>query len=531
MKLSKQLFLLTIIISVGFVALGAFGLNALKTSLIESRKHEIQIVLTFAKKQSEIFIKQEQQGLISKEEAEKKVIELLSGMRDGAAYIWANDNNSLARVHVKPEKIGQAQSSYKGDVARLSNKEFEFKVSTNTKPGTSEEVVKVNGMTKLPGWNWVVGIGAYMDDINSTYWSFATNFIMIALFIMAIVVAITIMILRMLLRKLGGELNYAVDVTQRISQGNLAEKIEGNFVPESLLGSISNMQTSLKQMVNDIQKGADQLSSASTELTSQFASIANASKTSSEASHSTAAAIQELSSSINGISSSTAVTEKNSEHSALLCRNGEQLVQSSNKVINDISVQISGSVDNFKSLQAKSQEIGSIIKVITDIAEQTNLLALNAAIEAARAGEQGRGFAVVADEVRTLASRTAAATAEVTATVSVIQNETETVAQALMSVQPKVEESVASSGQINSMLSEIQQSSMETLDMIREVSNSTSEQHAASDELAIHVENISSMVTSTADSIQNCRETVTQLDDLSTNLSKSVSYFNLNQGR
>jgi methyl-accepting chemotaxis protein len=527
MKLSKQLFILVIFVALGFLVLGAYGLNSLKSNLVEARKHEIKTVLTFAQKQAMIFVAQEQQGLLSHSEAEAKVIELLTGMREGSAYLWANGNDGLARVHVKAEKIGQFQSSYADDIKQLSTQDFVFKVSSNSKPGSTVEVLKVNGMAKIPTWNWVIGIGVYMDDIDDAYWSFATRFIVIALIIMGMVVASVTFMLRMILRKLGGELNYAVEVTERISQGNLSEEIHGNFVAGSLLGSIAVMQKSLKEMVANIQEGSKHLSNASSELTTQFVNIAHAAKRSSEASISTAAAIQELSSSINEIASSTGNTEKNSERSFELCRNGEALVNSSGQTIQAISQQITGSIENFKSLQVKSNEIGNIANVIRGIAEQTNLLALNAAIEAARAGEQGRGFAVVADEVRNLASRTAAATAEVADTITVIQSETDKVANALESVLPKVQQSVETSNQVNLMLSDIQASSVDTLNMIKEVSSSTAEQHQASDELARHVEDISEMVQSTASSIQNCRETVADLDVLSSSLAKSVAYFNV----
>ncbi|MCE0494667.1 methyl-accepting chemotaxis protein [Vibrio salinus] len=525
MKLSQQLIGLLIVVIIGLISLGAYGLHAMRDSLIDNRKHELESVLTFATKQAEHIIQQEEAGKLSRDEAERKVVDVLSQFRYGSMYIWANDNNAIARVHVKPEKIGEFQSSYQEHMRVLKDKKFAFVVEDNMKPGTDEMVTKVNAVTKIPKWNWAMGLGVYMDDLSATYWNFALKFIYISVALIMIIAAIVGYVSRSILRKIGGEPDYAVRITNKIAKGNLNEVVEGTFDDDSLLGSIKKMQSSLVSMVSSIQKASTRLESSTNQLASEFAVISDSSQKSSDATISTSAAIQELSNCIQEITQNAQSTEENSQRSHETSNSGVDLINKSNATIAQMSERIQSSVDDFKKLQEQTDQIGNIVEVISDIAEQTNLLALNAAIEAARAGEQGRGFAVVADEVRTLASRTASATDEITNTISVVQKDTDTVANALTSVLPMVEENMNISGSVSDVFSEISEGTNNTLSMIQEVSSATSEQQVASNELAQHVELISEMVRGTAQSVALCNKTVSDLDALSKDLLNNVSLF------
>lgn len=527
MKLAHQLVALIIIVIIGLVSLGGYGLQSLKTSLIDARKHELKTVLTFAKKQVSTVIAKEKRGEITHKEAEQQVIHILSQYRDGTSYIWSNDNNAIARVHIKTEKLGKFQDSYKNHIAGLRDKNFMYVVVDNFKPGSDVPVIKVNAVTKIPEWNWVMGLGVYMDDLSHTYWNFAFSFIIIALIVILIITLVVVVVTRSIFKKLGGEPNYAVEITNKIAKGNLDEVIEGTFSDGSLLGAITKMQNSLKHMVENIHQASTKLHHATKQLSQEFTVISDSSQNSSNASISTSAAIQELSSCINDISTNAKLTEENSEKSRNTSHEGVELIQHSNDTITNMADKISTSVNDFKSLQEKTNEIGNIVKVISEIAEQTNLLALNAAIEAARAGEQGRGFAVVADEVRTLASRTASATSEINQTISVIQQETDVVADALGSVLPLVEKNVEVSSSVGTVLKDISSSTDNTLSISREVSNATHEQQIASNELAKHVELISEMVRETAQSVSSCNQTVSQMETLANELNESVSFFTI----
>ena len=349
----------------------------------------------------------------------------------------------------------------------------------------------------------------------------------LGLVVLAVVIGLAVTMARSIYQRLGGEPDYAAEVALAIASGDLSQKLEGQFNSNSLLGAMARMQTSLRQMIESIQNGANLLQQATTGLTGQMEHINNASRQSADATTSTAAAIEELAVSIDHISSSARETEHNSAHSSTLADNGEKLVIRASETIQGVSLQISEASSLVGGLQDRSRDIGTIAGVIKDIAEQTNLLALNAAIEAARAGEQGRGFAVVADEVRKLAERTSQATTQITTMIGAIQSDTTSAVGSMQSVTPQVAVGVEMAGSAASALREISTGVSETLMKIRAVANATAEQTQASTSVAQNVERISQMVEESAEAVRAANVNVRSLENLAAELRDSVTRFRI----
>jgi methyl-accepting chemotaxis protein len=178
-----------------------------------------------------------------------------------------------------------------------------------------------------------------------------------------------------------------------------------------------------------------------------------------------------------------------------------------------------------RSLESRTNEISSIANVIKEIAAQTNLLALNAAIEAARAGEQGRGFAVVADEVRKLAERTSAATEEIGGMIGAIQSDTASAVGAMDQALPQVERGVELAQEAAQSLRDIRDGAGTTLNRIRDVALATREQSAASNAIAQQVESIAQMVEETSASMQQTAESAHNLEQVAQELGALVARF------
>lgn len=536
MKLSHQLAVIVSTAVLGVVLLSAFALRNLHSTMIENRKHELQQVLTLAVKQGEHFVQLEREGKMTHAQAKAAAMAMLSTWRDGKnTYLWVRDENGILLVHVRTEDLGKmdtsklpdGSSSYETFLRLLQENPFGYVENQIKKPETGEMVSKIVGITKLPGWDWMFGIGVYLDDVEQAFWSFAWNLIIVGGLVLVAVSAAAVVLAKKIYARLGGEPDYAAQVTQAIADGNLALPIQGQFARNSLLGSISRMQTSLRDMIRHIQLGAEHLKHSTAELNRQMVQINQASQNSSDATHSTAAAIQELSVCIENISKSALDTERNSEQSSALAAQGENSVNQASHGIHQVSEQVIKSSESIEELQRRSMQIGGIVKVIKEIAEQTNLLALNAAIEAARAGEQGRGFAVVADEVRTLASRTGKATAEITEMINAVQTDTVGVVKVMQDVLPKVNASVTMSTDAATTLQQINQGAAATLTMIREVSHAASEQTQATESVAMNVDKIATMVHETATAVEFVKTNVNDLENLAADLGKAVSSFTL----
>ena len=217
------------------------------------------------------------------------------------------------------------------------------------------------------------------------------------------------------------------------------------------------------------------------------------------------------------------ITEENAGGARVSLASAENL----SGMLDTIAASVNSVNGASSALADEWQGIESALADISAIADQTNLLALNAAIEAARAGEAGRGFAVVADEVRKLAERTSQATGRIAVMIRAIQDDTHAVVDSMDAIKPQVERSVEKTGQASEALHQIREGSAFTLDKIRDVAHSTSEQSKANSSVAGNVERIANMVEASAASVKAARDNAQELERLSSELDSVVSRFRI----
>lgn len=335
-----------------------------------------------------------------------------------------------------------------------------------------------------------------------------------------------LLVMREIMRRLGGEPLVMQAVARRMAEGDLTVNFGASIGDGgSLFASIMNMQTALRNTITKSREVAAQLVHAASSLAESSLSVSKSSEQQSEAASSVAGSVELVTVSIGHVSDSASMARTLAKAAGGLSSDGKVLVQGTIREIHRIAESVRGASTVILELGERSKEITSIVNVIKEIADQTNLLALNAAIEAARAGEQGRGFAVVADEVRKLAERTALSTQEIASMIAAIQQGIDGAVQEMDDGNKQVSEGVQMAAQTGESMSSIEQGTSKVLEAVEEISSALAEQSAASVQISKNVEKIARMTEENSVAVTGVFEATKNLEYLASELESSVTRF------
>ncbi|MCP5278526.1 MAG: HAMP domain-containing protein [Thiobacillus sp.] len=288
---------------------------------------------------------------------------------------------------------------------------------------------------------------------------------------------------------------------------------------------VNRAREALAQLIQSAKDAADQVDIASHEVAAGSNLIAQATTRQSEAISSAAASVEELTVSVSHTADQTQDANATADEAGRMSDQGQSVANEASREMIVIAQAVRDAARQIEGLNVRADEISGIVQVIKDIADQTNLLALNAAIEAARAGEQGRGFAVVADEVRKLAERTSGATTQITGMISAIQQETRQAVTNMDASSQRAEVGERSVGETARVLTDIHGAAELVREKVDEIASASREQRIASTEIAQNVERIAQMVEENSASSEQVSTTAAHLGDLAARLKSELDQF------
>ncbi|GAA5315076.1 MAG: methyl-accepting chemotaxis protein [Candidatus Pelagadaptatus aseana] len=482
--------------------------------------------------------KQQLDGALTEQQAQQLAMSEIASLRyEGDNYFWLNDYQPVMLMHpFKPQLQGQYLRESKDpdgtfmfrNMVELVEAQGEGFVPYKwPKPGADEPVDKLSFVKGFEPWGWIVGTGVYLDHVDTMFArQMATN-LMIAFVVIGVVAGFVYFTGRSILLPANrisqlmediaegeGDLTRRLDVSGKDEISDLANHF--NVFSEKMRCSLSELSASSKGVMDY----ADELQQASHSLN-------GSTQLQNDASTQVAAAMEQMSVNVKEVSGNA----ENAEQAAIAAQdNTSSGKQTLSETIEQIT-SLSGSIDRVSgvitNLSQESDNIGTVLDVIRSIAEQTNLLALNAAIEAARAGEQGRGFAVVADEVRTLASRTGQSTDEIQQMIQRLQSEAQQAVAAVGESQQTSQATIEMAGRADAALSEIDKL-METISQMNsQIARATNQQSEAVDEVTQRVNELSGVADESAEVSNQLAATSSHLRDSSQQMSEVVSRFKL----
>jgi methyl-accepting chemotaxis protein len=516
-------------------AVAGYALVLQKDAMMQARRLKTYNTIELAYSVVDHFGKLAESGKLEPALAQEAAKEAVAAMRyDGDNYFSLYDTSyHMVKHPIKAELNGKDLSQLKDPqgirivyelVEASKRNKGEFVDYLWPKPGAEKPVLKVATSKLYAPWGWVLQSGIYVDDVEAEFrhqgiiLGSGVALASLLLWLVSLLIARSI---GKPLAELGeriGDIAASNDLTQPVRTDDRAEIGD-------IADHLNKMLGNFAKILKEVARGTDEVNEATVRLAAAAVKVEQSSAAQSEAAASSAATMEEMSASISQINQNVSHVAELSNSARQLTAEGRGVVQQAAQEMDSIASAVGETAQTVQNLGESSRRISDIVAVIREIADQTNLLALNAAIEAARAGEAGRGFAVVADEVRKLAERTSQSTHQITTMIDSIQQETKSAVERIVSVNDQALKGVALAGQADVAVGNIDAQSGEVSSTIGDISRATDEQCLAGNDITRHIEQISHMAEQNTSAISEMAAAARQLEQMTVRLEKEVATF------
>lgn len=406
------------------------------------------------------------------------------------------------------------------------------------KPNTNEQIEKIGYSMMIPGTDWMLGTGVYVDDIDAVVEDYraaayeqmmskSLGVLLIALILAAITAAVILLTAHRMVTPIKNMADNLNDIAK--GEGDLTKRltVTGEDEIAQLGRSFNLFVDKLQTIIGDVANATAKVKSAANAIHDQTQVMSSQLISHNNETDQVVTAITEMSATASEVAQNTTQVAEATHAATGDVANAQRCVDASLEEISALMAQINNAASNIQSLSEQSKKINSVLSVIGGIAEQTNLLALNAAIEAARAGEQGRGFAVVADEVRSLASRTQSSTLEINEMLSELHKLVSLAVKTMEESQQSCIRSVDSSRAISESLGSVTSAVTAINDMSTQIATAATEQSSVTEEINRNVFAIQEIVNELLHSSEDAARVSQTVSQEGLNLGKLVGQFKI----
>ncbi|MEZ9456767.1 methyl-accepting chemotaxis protein [Vibrio sp. 10N.222.54.C3] len=537
MKLKTQAYLLSGIILIALLALTATGLWTLRVASNMDNKARVTELFKSAYSILTEVEKMAIDGTLEEEQAKQLATRLLRNniYKDNEYVYVADENMTFIATPLDPQLHGTSFNDFKdGDgnsvglliqrvLGNRTGEIIEYTWTQKLPDGTIEE--KLSIAEKTPHWGWVVGTGIGFNEANARFWSTAQWQLFLCVVIAGLILASLIVSIKRMLALLGGEPKDVREAVQAVAQGRIQTSFETQAIDGSIYHAVQQMSKSLAELVSNLDASMLALRGELQRVEDRAGSIGQLTDTQQQSTEMIATAMTEMASSANNVAASASDTARNTDEADKQSQHTQQLIHNTVDNIQGLAGQLGTASEAVANLDNDVNNIAKVLDVIGDIAEQTNLLALNAAIEAARAGEQGRGFAVVADEVRNLAGRTQSSTKEIQLMINNLQEGSRNAIQTMEVCAATSESTVTESQNASEALQQIVVALESISSMSHQIATAAAEQTQVSDDISKRINMIEESGNQLSNVVTESHNSTQTLASLSNELEAWVNRF------